>query len=114
MEDGILRMKVIDGVHIDLRGLLEDAEIDIKLSKGKKALALYDARSYFTITPEANKYVKSGILNKTRIATAVLTDKSFMRILVNFMNNFIRPKSSLKMFGNEKDALKWLKSFRQN
>ncbi len=114
MEDGILRMKVIAGVHIDLPGLIDDAAADVNLSEGKKVLALYDARSYFTISPEANRYVKSGILNKTRIATAVLTDKSFMRLLVNLINNFNKPSSPLKMFDNEKKALEWLKSFRNS
>ena len=64
-ENGILWMKVIDGVHIDLPSLIEDAFVDTQLINGKKALALYDARAFFTIPPEARDYVRSGILNKT-------------------------------------------------
>ena len=111
-EIGFVWMKVIDGVHIDLPSLIEDAFVDTQLINGKKALALYDARAFFTITPEARDYVRSGILNKTRIATAVVTNKLAVRILVNFMNKFKKPKTLLKMFGNETDALKWLHSFR--
>jgi hypothetical protein len=44
----------------------------------------------------------------------VLTDKFFLRLLVNFMNNFTSLKSPLKMFGNEKEALEWLYSFRES
>lgn len=112
MQDGILRIKVIDGTFIDLPSLIEDDAVNPQLTGGKKALALYDARAFFTITPEARDYVRSGILNKSRIATAVVTNKLGVRILVHFMNAFTKPKSPLKMFGNEKDALNWLNTFK--
>ncbi|TAL59696.1 MAG: hypothetical protein EPN85_08870 [Bacteroidetes bacterium] len=109
-KNNILWIKVIEGVHIDLPSLIEDASVNLQLTKGKKVLALYDARAFFTITEEARDYVRSGILNKTRIATAVVTNKLGIRIIVNFMNRFKKPKTPLKMFGNEKEALYWLKN----
>ncbi|TAL57180.1 MAG: STAS/SEC14 domain-containing protein [Bacteroidetes bacterium] len=111
---GILRIKVIEGAAITLENLKEDDAVNPQLTEGKKALALYDACAFFSITPEAEKFLRSGILNKSRIATAVLTDKFFVRLLVNFMNNFTRLKSPLKMFGREEAALKWLYSFKEN
>lgn len=111
-ENGILRIKAIEGVSIDLEKLIEDDAVNPQLTAGEKVLALYDARAFFTISPQAEKFVRSGILNKSRIATAVLTDKFFVRLIVNFIN-FARPKSPLKMFKREEEALKWLSSYKK-
>jgi hypothetical protein len=111
-DEGFLRIKVIDGAHIDMDNLLSDHAVNLRITNGKKALALYDARCFFTITAEATDYVRSGILNKERIATAVVTDRLAMRLLVNFMNKFRRPETPLKMFGTEEEALAWLRTMK--
>jgi len=111
-ENGILWIRVIDGASINLENLIEDASVNDSLTDGKKALALYDARNFFTITPEASNYVKSGILDKSRIATAVVTDKLAARLIVNIITMLKKPETPLKMFNNEKDALHWLHSFK--
>jgi hypothetical protein len=111
-ENGILWIKVIEGASIDLPNLMEDASVNDSLTGGKKALALYDARNFFTITPEARDYVNSGILDISRIATAVVTDKLGARLIVNFVMRVRKPKTPLKMFKNEEDALQWLATFK--
>jgi hypothetical protein len=111
-EDGILWLRPIEGAVIDLAAFIEDDKTTPELTGGKKALALYDGRANFTETPDAKAFIKSRILERSRIATAVLTDKLFMRLLVNFVNNFAKPKSPVKMFSNEKKAKEWLLSFK--
>ena len=111
-ENGILWIRPIEGAIINLAAFKEDDATTLEITGGKKALALYDGRANFTVTPDAKAFIRSGILNKSRIATAVVTDKIFMRILVNFVNKFGKPKSPVKMFGNEKKAKEWLLSFR--
>jgi hypothetical protein len=108
---GILRIKVIDGVHIDLQSLQEDAAMNPDLTQNKKTLALYDARAFFTIEPAARAYLKSGVVDETRIATAVLINNLAVRILVNGFIKLDRPKTPMKLFTNEQAALKWLNSF---
>jgi len=111
-ENGVLWIKVIDGASIDLENLIEDASVNDSLTDGKKALALYDARNFFTITPEASDYVQSGILDTSRIATAVVTNKLAARLLVNVIMLVKKPKTPLKMFNNEQSALQWLETFK--
>ncbi len=113
-EEGILRIKVIEGAHMDLQSMKEDAAANIELMGDKKALALFDSRVFFTIEKDARDYVKSGIVDPTRIATAVLTDKLGVRLLVNFFIRFNKPTTPMKMFGDEESALKWLRQFREN
>ncbi len=50
------------------------------------------------ITAEARDYVRSGILNKSRIATVVVTNNLAVKLMVNLMNQFHKPKTLLKMF----------------
>lgn len=111
--EGILRIKVIEGAHIDMTSLKEDGEVNLELTNNKKALALYDSRAFFTIEPEAREYLRSGILDPTRIATAVLTDRLATKLLVNFFIRFNKPKTPMKMFTCELQALKWLNSFKK-
>lgn len=111
-ENGILWMKVLDGAHIDLPSLIEDSEVNPILTGNKKALAIYDARGFYTMTDEATDYLRSGILNKTRIATAVITDNLGTRLIVNFISRIKKTDSPLKMFKCEETALAWLKTFK--
>ncbi len=45
-EDGILWIKVIEGVFIDLHSLIEDDVVNMELTGGKKVLVLYDSRPF--------------------------------------------------------------------
>lgn len=110
--EGILVMKVLEGAHISLTSLKEDALLNDELTGGAKVLALYDSRGFFTIEPEAREYLKSGIIDPTRIATAVLTKGLATTLLVNFFISFNKPKTPMKMFTSETAARKWLLSFR--
>ncbi|MEI6019753.1 MAG: hypothetical protein WCR21_01365 [Bacteroidota bacterium] len=107
-EQGIVWMKAIEGVHMDIEALKEDHERSLELADSHKILVMYDARSHFTISPEARSFLTKGILNENRIATAVLSPNLGVRLLVNFMNTIHPPKSPLKMFSNEEDAMRWL------
>ena len=111
--EGILRIKVIEGAHIDLVSIKEDGLVNMQLTNNKRALALYDSRAFFTIEPEAREHLRSGIIDPTRIATAVLTDRLATKILVNFFIRFNKPQTPMKMFTSENQALKWLKEFRE-
>ncbi len=107
-EQGIVWMKAIEGVHMDIEALKEDHERSLELLGSHKILVMYDARSHFSISPEARAFLSKGILNENRIATAVLSPNLGVRLLVNFMNSINPPKSPLKMFSNEMDAMQWL------
>lgn len=113
-EHGILHIVAIEGSHVDLEAIQEDHEADFPLTGHKKVLALYDGRAFFTVTKEARDYIKSGIMDKTRIATAAVTNKLGVRILINGFMKINKPKTPFKMFGSEKEALEWLLTFKKN
>lgn len=113
-DDGILHIKYIEDAIIDLPALIRSRAENEKLLGGKKELVLCDARVAFTLTPDAQKYARKEIINKSRVATAVITNKGFIQLIVNFTVNFFKIRSSVKMFHKEQDALVWLHSFKQN
>jgi hypothetical protein len=113
--DGILRIKYLTDAVIGLPEIKESQEAISRQTKGKEELVLCDARSYFTLTPEAKKYATKEILNnKSRTATAVITNKTFVILLINFSMKFSRPRSAVKMFRKENEALKWLNNFKKD
>ncbi|MFI5163876.1 MAG: hypothetical protein ACHQHP_01370 [Bacteroidia bacterium] len=109
---GILHVKYLEGAVVDMPAITQSNAENKKLLNNNKELVLCDARVFFTITPDAKKYAKKEIMNKERLATAVITNKGFVRLVVNFAVQFSKLKSSVKMFSNEKEALKWLNSFK--
>jgi hypothetical protein len=111
--EGFLRIKVIEGVHIDLPSLKEDAAVNMMLTNNKKALALYDSRAFFTIDQDARDYVKSGITDPTRLATAVVTSHLGTRLLINFFIRFNKPQTPMKLFTCEEKALQWLRELKE-
>jgi hypothetical protein len=72
---------------------------------------LYDARPHFLITVEAREYLQSKAFKKDRLATAVISNRLGVRIMVNFMNKFRKTESPLRFFSNEEKALTWLRTF---
>jgi hypothetical protein len=113
-ENDILRIKYIDGATVDVPAIMESRTENAQLLGNKKELVLCDARVAFTVTPDAQKYALKEIVNKARIATAVITNKSYVLILVNFALRFLKLRSSVKVFRKEEEALRWLYSFKEN
>lgn len=112
-ESGILRVKIIEGAHVDFESLKKDHETDFILTGHSNVLSLVDARSFFTIAPEAREYAKKEITDKSSLAMAVLTDKIGIRILINGFITINKPKAPIRIFTDEKKALEWLMSFKK-
>lgn len=111
-DSGIIHIKVKEGAHIDTPILKQLNEYSLKLAGTKKILALVDARNFHTLTPEATAYLKTDFADKTRIATAIVSSKTGMRLLVDYLNNSKPVQSPVRMFENEKEAKTWLISFK--
>lgn len=112
-ENGFLHIKYVEGATVDMPAIIRSKTENEQLLGTKKELVVCDARVAFTVTPDAQKYALKEIVNKSRIATAVVTNKSYVQVLVNFALRFTGMRSSVKMFRNEKDAVKWLHTIRE-
>lgn len=50
-------------------------------------------------------------ISRTRIAEAILVETTANRLMANVYVNYNKPRIPTKIFTNEEEAIKWLKSF---
>lgn len=111
-ETGILRIKVFDGIKIDLADAVNNFLAFKKLSVGQRRLKLVDSRSYWKSTKEARNYsLKEDVPEKT-IAKAILVRGIIDLLIYTLLMKRSASKIPVKIFLFENKALKWLNSFK--
>jgi len=111
-ESGILRIKVFDGVKIDLADAVNNFLAFKQLSAGQRRLKLIEGSSYWRSTKEARNYsLKEDVPEKT-IAKAVLVKGIIGLLIYSLLIKRGKPKIPVKVFLFENKALKWLNSFK--
>lgn len=101
--------RIRDGAEISLEEAKEMVEIGSELTKDIRVGALVDARAHFTDTNEARQYFAENTQKNQFAAVAVITSSLAQRLIINFYINFNRPNVPTKMFGDEEEAMKWLR-----
>ena len=109
-DDDILRIYPLENAVITLEAAKNHYFSENKLTEGKKALVLVYGNVNYTITREAKKYAASQ--SHTRIATAVVSNKLRMILIVRMYAWLMKPKSPVRVFNSEEKAISWLKSFQ--
>lgn len=110
-EDGILHVKLRDGAQIGLSDVQNHYRVTQRLLEGKKGLVLVDARVKYSFSAEARTYVASQSA-ESRLATAVLVSSRAGKHLANLYLRINRPVSPTRLFTKEKEAVRWLLSFK--
>ena len=109
--DNILRVRIKEGVTIDL----EQAKImneNMKRHAGNgKIPVLLDARVSYSWDKDAQQYIADH--SEWRLATAVLSDNPFSRLLSNTYKKIFKPPYPSKLFTQEEKAIKWLKKLME-
>ena len=111
-EFGIIHKTVIPNSHLSAEDIKESDEIGFKLSDGKKALILYDARPAFTLTNDAMEYLHKNLLSKRRIASAIVSDQPGIKVLGDYFKNRQQGKAQIKVFSTMREGMEWLLSFK--
>jgi hypothetical protein len=111
-ENGVLYKKVKENAHIDLVELKKSFAAVKEFTGNKKTLMLYDGRTHFTVTHEAMEYYRTHVAAYS-IASAIVSDRIGIRIMVDFAVKFMGVPSPVKMFANDEKAMKWLLTFRK-
>ena len=106
LEPKILKLVVVDGIELELQDAKEMIAEALELSNGEEYAILFDANKSGTISFEAREeFAKS----KKRKAVAIVTKSLANKLVGNFFINFHRPRSSSRIFSEEKSALEWLR-----
>lgn len=110
--EGILRMKIRDGVKINAEEVKEIYSSIKKLTGGTKVLELIENGNFYTFDTGGQKY--AALHGKDLfVAVAMISRSSGLRLLFNFFNSFFKHPVPFKMFASETKALVWLRKFRK-
>jgi hypothetical protein len=113
IEEGILRIHMLDGAEIDLEESKKLAKISMELTDNKKFVALIDARAKVVISKEAREWGSSPEGQGNLFAQAVIVTSLANRLIGNFIIQFHKPIATTKLFSDEASALVWLKEQKQ-
>lgn len=105
---GIIHIEVMDNAHIDLVALNELQDAIKKISPAPIDVVLVDARAHHTITDDAMSYLKNEMVDKYRLATAIVTNKLGIKIMVDYFTKVLKTNSAIKIFTIKEEALEWL------
>lgn len=111
LEGNILRLELKDEVEIESSDIIALSEATTSMSEGIKYGLLVISGKYTTVTPEARKTAARQDLGINRIALAFVSNSLAQKLLVNFFISFNKPTTPTKLFTNQNDAKKWLKTF---
>jgi hypothetical protein len=110
---GIFHKTVIENCHVDLEAVKESDKATQEFTGGEKVLMLYDARPHFTLTEDAMEYARKDIFNKQRIATAIVSDKLGIKLMVDYIMNTVKSPIPIKVFSTKEEAMEWLLTFKK-
>jgi hypothetical protein len=111
-EDKILRIKILEGVTIDLKQAKLMNESMQRLAEEATFPVLIDARVNYDWDKDAQEYV--ALNSGFRLATAVITNNPLVRVLSNSYSKIFKPSYPLRIFSDEEKAIAWLKEMMEN
>ena len=110
-EEGIMRYQIDDADEITTENLKEHLEIVKSIGQGRAFCNLVIMKKFIHCGAEARKFSASEENNIYTIADAFVTDSEALKLVGNFYIRFDKPTRPTKLFNNEEDALKWLRTF---
>ncbi|MDQ3112208.1 MAG: STAS/SEC14 domain-containing protein [Bacteroidota bacterium] len=109
-EDKILRVRILEGVTVNLQQAKLMNEAMIRLAGAGQFAVLIDARVTYSWDKDAQEYIANN--SGFRLATAILTNNSVSRLLTNSYVRLFKPEYPTKIFSDEEKAIAWLKEWR--
>ena len=109
IEEGILRIQLLENAEVDLTESKEMQKISLQITNGKKFVALVDARTQVVVSKELREWGSSPEGQKNMLAQAIVVDSLANRLIGNFIIQFHKPIAKTRLFSDETTAIDWLK-----
>ncbi|MEZ4805050.1 MAG: hypothetical protein R2852_06085 [Bacteroidia bacterium] len=118
-ENNQIKMEIIDGVlfatyKAGLKLTLTDVKNIVNerlvLLKGKQLPVLIIDSGVISMDKSARDYLSSEEGISGLKSAAIIENSIFSKMLINFFLRLTNPKIQVKAFGNQEEALTWLKS----
>lgn len=112
VEDSIIRIEVDEHCVVDIDEVKEVQKVKRSLIGDQKHSVLFITPKFGTMTKEAREYSATKEVNVNAMGKAIVLNGLAMRILANFFISFNKPPVEHRVFENEKDALRWLRTLK--
>lgn len=109
IEDGILRIKLLENSEIDLEESKAMHKITREITKGENFVVLIDACSRVVVSRESREWGSSPEILKNTLAQAIVVDSLANKLIGNFIIQFHKPIAKTRLFSNEPEAIAWLR-----
>ena len=107
-DDGIVKIILKDGVHMELRDSLDQHRVLIEKKEYIPFVILVDPGKDTSASKEVRDFSNSHDAAKTTMAQAIVVSNLAHRIIANFMKKFYTTKMELRVFTDEQEAVNWL------
>jgi len=107
-DDGIVVVRLKQGVEVDLKAAEQNHEATRQLIGERRFAVLVDARRARSITREARQFYADPVVRKYTAAQALLVDSPLSRVLGSFFLGMNKPPFPTRLFTSELDAIAWL------
>jgi hypothetical protein len=114
LDENVLFVKMKANINLGLTEMQELLHHAVELNQYKKYFAIIDTQSPYETSLETRNYYSESEYTKYRYADAFIVNSLPMRLLVNFYISFHKPKIPTKMFNNEKNAIEWINSLKND
>ncbi len=109
--DGIMRMEISKTDEITLENVNDFIAAVKEIGGGKPFCNLIIFEKFVQVDKESREYSASEEANIYTIAEAFVIKSAALKIVGNFYIQVNKPTRPTKIFTNEEDATKWLKTF---
>lgn len=111
-EEGIIRYEINENIEeLTTQNVKEYLATIKKFGGGRAYCNIIIMKKFVQCGAEARKYSASEENNIYTIADAFVTKSEALRIVGNFYIRFDKPTRPTRLFSNEGEALKWLRTF---
>ena len=110
--DGIVEVYIKPNTEINITLQKDMIRIYNELTNGKKAVFLFTAGEFVSITKEARIYAIRMEKNTPTFASAILVKNLGHKIIADFYYKVNRPKQPYRIFWNSDKAIDWLKEMQ--
>lgn len=112
-DDGIIHIRILNGVCIDMEDAIDNFLVVRNLSQEKRVVKLIDGRADWSIDIAARKFIAGKVVQGKTIARAVVLKSLFKRAICNYFIRLHRIKSPTKIFTDYDAAINWLKEYKR-
>ncbi len=112
-DEEILRIRIKGQIQVKLEDVIESFDIYRKWGLPEnKRLQLMEGATFFSMDKAGQQYAAEHGRNFF-IASALVHKSAAIRILFNFFSRFFSSPLPFRLFSSEREALKWLRSFKK-